>query len=285
MQPFSSTAIAVLLTVIIGFAIILIVEMVRQKPRRPQPRRSMPQPAENRVETIPQAKAITPQPEAEALQMTTAAPQTEAVTPDIAAPTPHTEAATPSTVAPTPHTETATVRTAQAGSLLEARPRPSTLIKPVSPLVSLGRSVLIAAGFVAMAFLILIALPQSWFEGILKRLPGKHYYVSMTSGESLWLVDLSEEKSAEQLRVTGKVRNVSSRELRNPQVVIKVFGFDNTVMGTVAAPLREYYLAVQAESDFAVAYQVDASRVLRYTVIFQEPDGTALVHKDTRSKP
>jgi len=271
MQPFSSTAIAVLLTVIIGFAIILIVEMVRQRPRRSQPRRSMPQPAANRVEAIPQAKAITPQPEADAFQMTAASPDTET--------------ATLNTVVPTPHTEAAAVRTTQAGPLLEARSRRSTLIKPVSPLVSLGRSVLIIAGFMAMAFLILIALPHSWFEGILKRLPGKHYYVSVTSGESLWLEDLSEEKSAEQLRVTGKVRNVSSRELRNPQVVIKVFGFDNTVMGTVAAPLREYYLAVQAESDFAVAYQVDASRVLRYTVIFQEPDGTALVHKDTRSKP
>ena len=178
----------------------------------------------------------------------------------------------------------ASVQTAPPPPMLDARARLAPIVKPISPLVSLGKSILITAGLLAMAYLVLIAMPQSWFEGILRRIPGKHF-VSVTSGETLWLEDLKEEKSSEQLRVTGKVHNVSSREIRSPQVLIKVFGFDNAVIGTVAAPLREYYLAPQAVSEFVVSYQVDASRILRYTVAFQEPDGTALPHKDVREKP
>jgi hypothetical protein len=235
MQPFSPTAIIVLLTVIVGFALVLIVQMMSRRPPRPRQPHAAPQ-------------ARLPQP---TLQVQPGADD---------------------------------VQTAPTASLLDAPVRSAPLIKPVSPLVSIGKSILITAGFVAMAFLIFIALPQSWFEGILKRIPGKHF-VTLTSGETLWLEGLTEEKSAEQLRVTGKVRNVSTREIRSPQVLIKVFGFDNAVMGTVAAPLHQYYLPAQGESEFLVSYQVDASRILRYTVIFQEPDGTALPHKDVRGKP
>jgi hypothetical protein len=261
MQPFSPTAITALLVVIVGFAAVMIFQMLRQSSRQKQP---------NRRPTPPSRPVQPPAPAAVPLRQT---PETQ-LQPQ--------ESPIQEKLLQEQEPRPLGYQTGKPGALLESQVQPAPRIQPAPPWQRLGKSILTVAGFVAMAVLLLIAMPQSWFDGLVRRLPGRHA-TSVTSGETLWLGALAEEKSAEQLRVTGKIRNVSARELRNPQAVIKVYGFDNNVMGTIAAPLKEYYLAPQAESEFALSYQVDSSKILRYTIAFQEPDGTALPHKDVRS--
>lgn len=147
--------------------------------------------------------------------------------------------------------------------------------------LSMARPLMVAAAIAASALLLLAFLPNVWFESFVRVVKPSQ---TGEAAEPLWLESMGEERTPEQIRVYGTVRNVAARDLIQPRVVVKFFGLDGGLLDTVAAPFKEALLGPQARTEFSVIYQRNSTQISRYVISFTNPQGAPLVHKDIRGQ-
>src|SRR5437867_6178174 len=144
----------------------------------------------------------------------------------------------------------------------------------------IARGILFALALVVAAGFVLVCLPQSTVEKIVRSLQASK--AAELPSEKIALLYLGDENRGKEFHIRGIVRNISADPLEKVDATIRLYSVENFLLETVLVRADAESISPDGTAEFHLVYPDYKGQFGSYSVDFKLRGGDPLPYKDRR---
>jgi hypothetical protein len=144
----------------------------------------------------------------------------------------------------------------------------------------IGRGILVALALVVAAGFVLICLPQSTLDKIVRTLQASK--AAELPSEKIALLYLGDDFRGKEFHIRGIVRNISADPLEKVDATIRLYSVENYLLETILVRADAESITPDGTAEFHLVYPDYKGQFGSYSVDFKFRGGEPLPYKDRR---